>query len=247
MDSKLIIYYLCILTGAVVSALEGYYLGKKQNLSVNTLKIYISLALVIGIFSAFIMGQLQNFIMSLTGLPYYPSRMRIFGGLLFTPLLIYYPVKHLAGDFLQVTEIFTPGTYLLLGFSKIGCAVYGCCYGVKCSFGVPTPFEEHLCFPVQLLESLMCIIIFFVMHIFVTKIKHRKGIACPAGLILYGVVRFFVEFLRYYPEAERTYFLGMSFWQAVSIITVIIGAVWLIYIHYGNSRGLQKRNKPCEE
>lgn len=247
MDIKLIIYYLCILTGAVASALEGYYLGKKQGFSQRTLKIYIALALVMGLFGAVAMGQIQNFIMSLTGLTYYPARMRIFGGLLFTPLLIYFPVKYLAGDYSQVMDIISPGTYLLLGFSKIGCAVYGCCYGIECSFGVPTPFEEHLCFPVQLLECVLCFVLFCFLYIFVTKIKHRKGITYPLGLILYGVIRFFVEFLRYYPEAERTYFFGMNFWQAVSIVTVVYGVIRLIYTYRGKNRGQQKSDAPCEE
>lgn len=232
MEIRLIIYYLCILLGTVLSALEGYYLGKKQGLPVNTLKIFIGSALVFGIFSAFAMGQLQNFVMARTGLTYYPARMRIFGGLLFTPVLLYLPVKYLAGDYRQVTDIFSPGTYLLSGLSKIGCAVYGCCYGVECSPGVTTPFEEHTVFPVQLLECVLSLMIFGFMHAFVTKRKHRKGLAAPMGLILYGVVRFFAEYLRYYPEAEKTYFFGVSFWQMMSVICVAYGFVWLVAVSH---------------
>lgn len=247
MDIKLIIYYLCILFGAAASAVLDYFLGKQKGLTGKTLKIYISLALVFGFFGAVLMGQIQNFIMSLTGLPYFVSRMRIFGGLLFMPVFMYFSVKYLAGDFALVTDVFAPGTYLLLGFSKIGCAVYGCCYGIECSFGVTTRFEEHTVFPVQLLESVLCFLLFGVICFLVTKKKHRKGTAYPLSLILYGVMRFFVEFLRYYPEAEKTFFLGVNFWQAVSIVTVIIGAVWFIHKHRGRNRGLQISTKPCEE
>lgn len=247
MDIKLVIYYFCIAFGAVMSAAVGYFLGKKRGLPVKTVKIYISLALVFGIAGAVFMGQIQNFVMSLTGLPYYISRMRIFGGLLFTPLLIYLPVKYLAGDFSLITDILTPGAYLLLAFSKIGCAVYGCCYGIECSFGIATQFEDHTVFPVQLLESILYFLLFCVMYFFMTKKKHRKGTAYPLSLILYGVMRFFVEFLRHYPEAEKTFFAGVNFWQAVSIVTVIIGAVWFIHKHHGRNRGLQISTKPCEE
>lgn len=247
MDIKLIIYYLAIAVGAVLAALVDYSIGKRKGLTGKTLKIYISLALVFGFSGAVIMGQLQNFIMSLTGLPFYISRMRIFGGLLLTPFLLYFPVKYLAGDFSLVTDIFSPGTYLLLGFSKIGCAVYGCCYGISCSFGVITQFEENRVFPVQLLESLLCFILFGVMFFVVTKEKHRKGTACALSLILYGVIRFFIEFLRYYPEAEKTFFLGMNFWQLMSLITVFIGAVWFMYKYHGNSRDSQNKHPQCEE
>lgn len=246
MDIRLVIYYLCILIGAAASAVLGVYIGKWQGFSKRTVGIYVALALVIGIFGAFFMGGLQNFIMSLTGLTYYPSRMRIFGGLLFTPPLIYFPVKYLAGDFDTVTDIFSPGLYLLLGFSKIGCAVYGCCYGIECPFGVSTPFEEHTVFPVQLLESLLCFLVFALMLYIVINKKHRKGTVYPLSMILYGVLRFLVEFLRYYPEPQRTYFFGMSFWQAVSILTVFVGIIWLIHKHHEGSRGLRTEDRQYE-
>lgn len=228
MDIKLVVYYLCILIGSVISAAVGYLLGKRQGFSTKTVIIYIMLALIFGFSGAVLMGQLQNFIMSLTGLPYYVSRMRIFGGLLLSPFLLYFPVKYLAGDYSLVTDIFSPGMYLLLGFSKIGCAVYGCCYGIECDFGVTTRFEEHTVFPVQLLESLLCFALFGVMYFIVTKNKHRKGTAYPISLILYGTMRFFVEFLRYYPEEQRTYFFGMNFWQMMSVICTIVGVCWLL-------------------
>ncbi len=247
MDVKLFLYYLFIFTGAFFSAAEGYFVGKKKGLPSKPLKIYIALALTLGIFGAVLMGQIQNFVMSLTGLPYYISRMRIFGGLLFTPLLMYFPVKYTAGDFSLVSDIIAPGAYLILGFSKIGCAIYGCCYGTECSFGVTTPFEKHTVFPVQLLESLLCFILFGVMFYIVTKNKHRKGEAYPTVLILYGAIRFFVEFLRYYPEAEKTYFFGISFWQMVSVLTVLVGGIWLICKCVEKNRGSQNMLPPCEE
>ncbi len=236
MEIKLILYYVFILTGVLFSGLEGYLLGKKKGIPLKPLRKYIALALIFGIFGAFLMGQLQNFLLSLTGLPYYVSRMRIFGGLLVTPLLMYFCVKYMAGDFPLVSDVITPGAYLILGFSKIGCAVYGCCYGIECSFGVTTPFEAHTVFPVQLLESALCFVLFGIMLYLVLKNKHRKGTAYSLSLILYGVMRFFVEFLRYCPEDEKAFFGGINFWQWVSMLTVVVGLVWLTYIHHGTCR-----------
>lgn len=228
MDIKLVVYYLSIASGGVLSAICGYNLGKKRELPVKPLKIFLCLALFFGFSGAFLMGQLQNFVMSLTGLTYSISRMRIYGGLLFTPVLLYFPVRYLAGDFRLITDIFTPGAFLILGCSKIGCAVYGCCYGIPWEYGVPSPFENHLCFPVQAFEAVLCFVLFVVMYLLYTKNRLKKGTAYPVALILYGAVRFLVEFLRFYPEDHRTYFLGVNFWQAVSVIAVISGAVWLI-------------------
>lgn len=237
MDIRLILYYFFIALGASFSAVTGYYIGRKKGYEKKAIRVYIFLALVFGIFGSFFMGQIQNFIMSFTGLPYYISRMRIFGGLLFTPLLLFVPVRYLAGDFPEVSDIIAPGAYLILGFSKIGCAVYGCCYGIPWEYGVPSRFENHLCFPVQLLESVLCFMLFGVMLYLVIKNKHRKGAAYPLTLILYGVVRFFVEFLRYYPEAERTYFFGVNLWQMFSVISAVAGLIWLMCNkYYGKNR-----------
>ncbi len=227
MDIKLLLYYLAIALGGALSAPCGYRLGKKRGLPPKPLKTFLFLALFFGFFGAFLMGQLQNFVMSLTGLPYNLSRMRILGGLLFTPLFLYFPVKYLAGDFNLISDIFAPGAYLILGCSKIGCAVYGCCYGIPFERGVSTPFETHLCFPVQLLESVLCFALFGVMYLLVVKNRLKKGTAYPTGLIIYGIVRFLVEYLRFYPEFHRTFFFGVNFWQLISVITVIIGVLWL--------------------
>lgn len=228
MDIKLLLYYLAIAIGGVLSAVVGYHLGKKRGLPAKPLKAFLILALFFGFFGAFLMGQIQNFVMSLTGLEYSVSRMRIFGGLLFTPLFLYIPVRYLAGDFRLISDVFAPGAYLILGCSKIGCAIYGCCYGIPWEHGVATPFEEHLCFPVQLLEALLCFVLFGVMYFLYTKDCLKKGTAYPVGLILYGIVRFLVEYLRFYPEDHRTFFLGVNFWQLVSVLTVIIAILWLV-------------------
>ena len=230
METRLLIYYLSIALGGLLSAICGYHLGTKRGVPRKPLRIFLCLALFFGFSGAFLMGQLQNFVMSLTGLDYEPSRMRIFGGLLFMPLFLYLPARYLAGDFRLLTDIFAPGAFLILGCSKIGCAVYGCCYGIPWEYGVASRFENHLCFPSQLFESVLCFALFALMLVLYTKNRFRKGTAYPVGLILYGVTRFLCEYLRYYPEYLRTYFLGVSFWQIISLISVIAGALWLLFI-----------------
>ncbi|MBO5909187.1 MAG: prolipoprotein diacylglyceryl transferase, partial [Clostridia bacterium] len=181
MEKRLLIYYLAIALGGLLSAICGYHLGKRRGLPEKPLRVFLCLALFFGFFGAFLMGQLQNFIMSLTGLQYELSRMRIFGGLLFMPLFLYLPAKYLAGDFRLLTDIFAPGAFLILGCSKIGCAVYGCCYGIPWEHGVPSAFENHLCFPVQALEAVLCFALFVLMYMLYAKNRLKKGAAYPMG------------------------------------------------------------------
>lgn len=247
MDIHSVFYYGFILLGAVSAALEGYFLGKRKGFSSQESIKYISVALAVGIFSAFLMGRLQTLLISFTELPNYNNRMRIFGGLLFTPLFMYFPVKYTGADFGRVADLLAPGTYLLLGFSKLGCSAFGCCYGIQWEYGIPSRFVPYNVFPVQLLESVLCFVIFAVMIFIAAKGKHRKGTVYPISLILYGVMRFLVEYLREYTPAERTYYMGMNFWQMFSVISVIAGAVWLTYSCLGNSRDSKNAQIRSEE
>lgn len=240
-------YYGFIALGAVLSAGVGYYLCRRKGLVKPDSVKYIVLALTVGIFSAFFMGWLQTFLISFTELPNYNNRMRIFGGLLFSPLIMYFPVKYSGGDFDKITDIFAPGTYLLLGCAKLGCASFGCCHGIEWEYGIASRFVPYKVFPVQLLESVMCFILFAVIFITVIKEKHPKGTVYPISLILYGVMRFFVEYLREYTPLERTYFLGINFWQMFCVISVLSGTVWFIHKYLRNNRDLQKQGKQCEE
>lgn len=248
MDIRLVIYYLCIGLGAGISAVTGYTGAKRLGYAKKTIAVYITYGIFTGLLSALFMGQLQNFVMSLTPFEYNPSRLRIFGALLFLPVWLYFLAKYREDDYGELLDVFSAGTYGMLGISKIGCAVYGCCYGIEFVHGVSTPFETHSVFPVQLLECVLSLIIAVVIYIVANNKKHRKGTVYPISLILYGVMRFFVEYLRYYPEAERTYFFGVNLWQFISMVTVMVGFLWLsAYIHRGNNRDSQTEVLQCEE
>lgn len=231
----------------LASSMIGYFSGRSAGFSSKTLKIYIAIGLVTGFFSAVLMGQLQNIVMSFSGLEYSPSTFRFYGVLIFLPLLFSIPVKYLAGDFDRVTDVFSAGTYALLGISKLGCAASGCCYGIACTPGVYSRFAPYSVFPVQLLEAGLSILLCIVIFCIAKNKKHRKGTVYPLSLVLYGVMRFFVEFLRYYPPEELSFFGGISFWQWMSLITVAVGGIWLIYKYHGKSRVQGKYNRLYEE
>lgn len=230
MDIHLFAYYGFILLGAAAAGAVGYLFARGSGFSKRISLGYILFALLAGILGALIMGKIQTLVISLTPLPNYPNRFRIFGGLLFMPPLLYFPVKYTYGDFRKITDIFTPGMYLLIGFSKLGCAGYGCCYGIEFEHGISSRFVDYKVFPVQLLESAVCFLLFFLLYFLIKKEKCRKGTVYPVSLILYGIFRFFVEFLRDYTPKERTYFLGMNFWQAVCVVTVVYAFVYYLKV-----------------
>lgn len=247
MNKGLVFYYLFILTGAVFAVAIGLYIAKRNGLHKRAALIFVFTGLITGMFGAMLMARIQVLVMALAGITIAPSNLRIFGGLLFTPVFLIFPVKRFAGDYDTVVDGMTPGLFLLLGFAKLGCASNGCCFGIPFSPGVYSAHLDTETFPVQLLEAVLCFILSVAMFFFVINKKHRKGTAYPWALILYGVVRFFAEFLRYCPENERTLFLGVNFWQMFSVISVITGIIWLICKHRGKSRGSKISELPCAE
>ncbi len=247
MNKGLFFYYLFILIGAAFSVIIGFYIAKRNGLHKKAAGIFVFTGLITGVLGAMLMARIQAFVMNLAGFDFTASNMRIFGGLLFIPIFLMLPVKYLGGDYDTVVDGMAPGLFLLLGFAKLGCASNGCCFGIPFSPGVYSHHIDTEVFPVQLLEAVLCFILSVIMFFVVLNKKRRKGTAYPWALILYGVVRFFVEFLRYCPENERTLFLGFNFWQLFSVISVITGIIWLICKSRGKSRDSKISELPCAE
>ncbi len=247
MNKGLVFYYLFILLGAVLAVAVGFFIAKRNGLHKRAAAIFILTGLVTGILGAMLMARIQGLVMNLAGFSFTASNMRIFGGLLFTPIFLIFPVKYLAGDYDTVIDGMVPGLFLLLGFAKLGCYSNGCCFGIPFAHGVYSHYIGAEVFPVQLLEAASCFILSVIMFFAVLNKKRRKGTAYPWALILYGVVRFIVEFLRYCPENERTFFFGVNFWQMFSVISVISGIVWLICKSRGKSRAVRISAEPCAE
>jgi len=117
-------------------------------------------------------------------------------------------------------DIATPAIPLFHFFGRIGCFLGGCCYGIESKFGVT--FRRSLVekangvnrFPVQLLEALVCLLLFFILD-YLRKKKFFKGHLIYLYLLIYSVVRFFMEFIR--GDEYRGLFFGLSTSQIISI------------------------------
>ena len=99
-----------------------------------------------------------------------------------------------------------PGCYsfsvpLFHAFGRIGCFLVGCCYGVESSIGFT--FHNSIIesannvnrFPVQIVEALFNLILFFCLYNFF-KHKKFKGYLLNIYFIFYPVFRFIIEFFR---------------------------------------------------
>lgn len=116
-------------------------------------------------------------------------------------------------------------------FGRLGCFFAGCCYGMPYHGIGAVVFPENSfapagveLFPIQLLEAFCLGIIAFVM--LAADWKNSRISPLILYLLLYGVVRFVLEFFRY--DAERGYIGSLSTSQWISIGLVLAGSMLLV-------------------
>lgn len=155
-------------------------------------------------------------------LKFWHGGMSIHGGILGGILGIYLFSKKYNYSFLKLTDIITLPLSLGLVFGRIANFINAELYGriTSVSWAVKFPNAEGYRHPSQLYESLKNLIIFLVLFSKAKK-TFKTGELTSIFLILYSILRFFVEFVR---EPEH-YFLGLTMGQFLSIPTFIIGII----------------------
>jgi len=137
---------------------------------------------------------------------------------------------------LATCDAFAPGLALGHAIGRVGCFAAGCCWGKPTNawWGVTftnpvanalvgTPLG-HALEPTQLFESAVELANFFLL-MWMLKRKRFDGQVFAAYLVLYGVARFFLEFLRDDPGRGVVFGGAMSGTQLISIGLVILGGV----------------------
>jgi len=129
-------------------------------------------------------------------------------------------------SFRKVADLIVP--YMALGqaIGRIGCFLNGCCYGKVISFGpaVTFPGDAAARMPVQLYSSF----ILFLFFLFLLKIRKKHffdGCVFALYLAVYGIFRFFMDFLR---GDELSVFFGIKLSQIIGAGTFLCGV--LIFI-----------------
>jgi phosphatidylglycerol:prolipoprotein diacylglycerol transferase len=135
---------------------------------------------------------------------------------------------------LATADVFAPAIALGHAIGRLGCFCAGCCWGLECHLpwavtfrdpaanditGVPLNVPLH---PTQLYESLAEFLIFGLLYWRIRK-PHGKGAIIGLYLMLYGGVRFVVEFYRYH-EQGNLWHNGLDTAQVISLALVALGA-----------------------
>ena len=223
--------------------------------------VYCLITFASGLAGAFLIGALYNVLFSLKGVET-NIHVDMLGAVIFTAIMLPAAVsaekqiikrrdKTAAAPNKTVSlrdtmDLMTPGSFLLFACIKFGCFFRGCCFGVECSWGVYSPYLQTTVFPVQLFECVsICIILILCYYIKRTRF-YRRGMTGPLAAWLYGLARFGWEFLRYYTPQMRVFAFGLTLWQLVCILVLIVAGIWLaVLIKTQPAQPMQKGFPPA--
>jgi len=169
-----------------------------------------------------------------------------YGGLIGGFLALVLLIRWYKLPFWKVADAFAPGVAIGQAIGRQGCFAAGCCWGKPTDsiFGVHftqaahdftgVPIEAsglpvHL-HPTQLYESFTMLIVFAVL-VYIHKKKRFDGQVLIAYGIIYGIVRFTIEFFRDDPRGNLfglTSLLGISTSQIISLLVAACAVIFMI-------------------
>jgi phosphatidylglycerol:prolipoprotein diacylglycerol transferase len=218
--------------------------AKKNNLDPNVISdvgFYVILASILGARLYYVLLHFEEFRGDLASIinPFHAGSVGIgglvmYGGFIGAILagVIYFKIKKT--PFLPYADACAPAIGFGIFLTRIGCFLNGCCYGapVNSAIGVsfpadsPAGYYQHEChasmlYPSQLIESLGGLVIAVIVLI-VGRKKTFAGLQFYLVGVFYAILRFCVDFTRFYSPQERLG--GLSHNQIVCIILFILFA-----------------------
>lgn len=133
----------------------------------------------------------------------------------------------------EVLDLMIPFLALGIGLGRLGCLFAGCCYGIPYEGFLALHFPDHpYCeapaevglFPTQFLSLMLGVGLFFLLRAWLHRRKFAGQIVL-GFVMLYGLTRGLVEFLRG-DEVRGVWFGGvLSTSQLIALIAIILAAI----------------------
>ncbi|MFH1842853.1 MAG: prolipoprotein diacylglyceryl transferase [bacterium] len=223
-----------------ISFIVGIYLcvrrGRAIGLATDTIINFCFAVLVsslIGVRLFFVLTHLSEFKTWYRIFTIWDGGLSLYGGIILATLTVWWFCRRRGIPFLQMADLMAPSVALGIGISRIGCFLSGCCFGLPTDlpWGVQFPVESaavHACglqaiHPAQLYSSASGFLIFGLL-LWTERRQPFLGATFCRFLILYGLARFLLEFLRYCEPGQAS-LLGLHDSQGISLGLVVLGAV----------------------
>ena len=137
----------------------------------------------------------------------------------------------------KLTDFYAPLVPVVHAGAHIGCIFTGCCHGYPSKWGLYSNVAETVCFPNVPLEIITLYVLSGLMTAMICKGK-QQGRLYAWYMVLFGVTRFFLEFLR---DNEKIW-CGLSELSFQALASVVLGLVMLAI-----SKWICKRSPQYEE
>lgn len=211
-------FHILVLLAAGIAAMTGLMLlyCSKYKISRRKLPAVSAMIALCAYLSSKIMYLIENG--KLGGL----TGMSMFGAVLLLPLWFIPIARWLKVPYHDILDISSPAGFTILAIMKIGCIRSGCCGGRILYI---TENKEVVRFPSQWVELIAGMVLAGVILLVVRK-GTWKGRIYPLSMLLYGIVRFTLNWFR-----KTTPFIWLlpagNFW---SLIAIAAGLIWLWYL-----------------
>ena len=163
-----------------------------------------------------------------------------YGGLIAAIVVCIWQLRKHRLPLWQSGDLFAPGIALGYMVGRLGCLMAGCCYGKPtdvawavtftdpaANFNVGTPLNVAL-HPTQLYESVAGLVILVALLLLEKRPGHFAGRTFWSFALLYGVLRFIIEFFR---GDDRGLVFGLlSTSQFISVVLVPVSLFMLWYL-----------------
>jgi len=241
--------------------IESFYKTSSNTLKTKTIKphsLLINIVFIAGIFGllgANLFAAFEN----LSSISSYPTSElgdnlkggSFLGGLIVGLIGVFFYARRLKLDWKILADFLAPGLMLSYGVGRIGCHLSGDGdWGIENSSPKPDflgifpdwawsfDFPGNVIgvkldipvWPTSLYESLICIALFFLIWVIRKKTKY-VGVLFSIYLILAGLERFFIEFLRV-NRIYETFNIYYTQAQFISIILILLGIAGLYYFPF---------------
>lgn len=247
-------YGLMIALGFVSALFICNYRGKKKGYDTERLTNIFFFAFIGGIVGCrllYYIVELPNIIKAPSILWDFRNGYVVYGGIIggIAANWLYFKIKKL-DNFIGYFDLVMPSVAFAQCLGRIGCLCAGCCYGRETNswFGIMyhhssfAPNDVKL-IPTQLLSSLGNLVIFGLLILFSAKNK-VKGRVATVYLMLYGVGRILIEFLR---NDHRGNIGVLSTSQLISIFMIILGIILYFVMPRLENRARIPSNNTYEE
>lgn len=222
--------------GVLLCVWMGMHRAKKHDLNPEAV---LDIALI-GVSSGFVGAKLLYIIVEFPRFlkdPLYVLGVEgfvVYGGIMAGVLAAMLYCRHKKLKFLSYFDLTAPSIALAQGFGRIGCLLAGCCYGRETHSPIGIVFPEGSAapagvklLPTQVISSAGDFLIAIILILFYKRMKEKQGYTGFLYMLLYGVGRFLVEYLR---NDERGGVGILSTSQFISIF-IIIAAIALFIIY----------------